>query len=328
MVEYTCNKCFKIFSHKYNYLYHINKRKSDCTKINSKINNIPNDPNVKKILEKKFEDISKNLSNKIINSFDNENKQENETIDYSNIPIFNQEFNQPICVFCNKKFITNSHRNRHMNQNCLVRKRYIELIKVLDIELENLYTENRFLRNKYMSLFGDKYLFPFGTEKFIGYDQNLIIDAIKNPYKGIPDLIEAYHFNPLENRYHNIKIKNPRNSHIEIYNGSDWVIETKENVIQTLLRTYKDIIDMEVENYNSNLPSNIIKSYNDFSEFIDYWLSFLLYDTELTSYQKKHSKPIYNKIYTAIELMMINCFRKEVFNKIEEEIYNNKNKFE
>jgi len=320
MVEYTCNKCFKIFTHKHNFLYHTKKRKSDCLLIKDKINNISND--VKKVLEKKYEEVSQNLPFDIINSFQIDNYPELNNENLKLLPIYNQKFNEPICVFCNKLFVTNSHRNRHMNNNCIVRKRYIDLIKILDIELENLYTENRFLRNKYMSLFGDQFLFPFGTEKYIGYEQNLIIDSIKNPYKGIPEFIEAYHFNPSEQRYNNIQIKNPRSSHLEIYNGTDWVIETKENVIQTLLRTYKDIVDMEIDNYIDSLPPMIIKSYNDFSEFIDLWLSFILYDTELTPYQKKYAKPIYNKIYTAIELMIINCFRKDVFTKIEEEIFN------
>lgn len=217
-------------------------------------------------------------------------------------------------------FMTNSHRNRHMNNNCPIRKKYIDLIKILDAEFEKQYLENKFLRNKYMALFGDKYLFAFGTEKFVGYNMTMIIDAIKNPYKGIPDLIESYHFNPIETRYNNIRIKNPRHTHFEIYNGTGWSVETKECVIQTLIRVYKDIIDMEVENLASSLPPGITKSYNDFSEFMDYYLSYLIYDTELSPFKKRYAKPIYTKLYTQVDLMIINAFRRDICSKIEEEM--------
>jgi len=292
---------------------------------------------MKKYLEKKLEQ-----SNQVIqpvNVFSDENKEklkeklDNNTenlSDYSNIKIFNPEFNEPVCVYCNKRFMTNSHRNRHMNSNCVVRKKYIDLIKTLDSEYDSFYLENKFLRNKYMSLFGEQYLFAFGTEKFSGYEMYLVADVIKNPYKGIPDFIEAYHFNPLESRYNNVRIKNPRGGHLEVFNGKNWVIESKETVIQTLLRTYKDIVDMEVENFSKTIHQSLIKNYNDFSEYVDYYLSFLIYDSEIPLIYKRNAKPIYHKIYTAIELMLINTVRKnkDIYCKIEEEITNLKSKNE
>lgn len=296
MVEYTCQKCNRIFNHKHNYIYHI-RRKNSC---------IPEKPEEKQEEKPKEVQVVEKESKSLV--------------------IYNPNLIDTNCVYCNKFFHTNSHRNRHMNTNCAIRKKYLELIKILDGELENLYLENRFLKSKYMGLFGDNHLFPFGTEKISGYDNNLIMDCIKNPYKSIPDFIESYHFNPLERRYNNVKIKNPKASSLEVYNGVNWVIETKENVIQTLLRNYKDIVDMEVEKLNENISENFIQSYNDFSELVDVYLSFAIYDRDITPYQKKTSKPIYLKIYTAIELMLINVFRKDVSHKIEEEIKNNLNK--
>ena len=317
MVEYTCQKCSRIFTHKWNYIYHTQKKKNGCTDISDKLKKIINK---KSLLDNKF--LTTNIiPNKIISVFENKTEDDNqEKSNDTNTPtIFNPDLSEPICVYCNKHFVTNSHRNRHMSANCCIRKKYIELIKVLDKEIENLYLENKFLRNKFMNLFGDKHMFTFGTEKFIGYDINLIIDAIKNPYKGIPDLIEKYHFNPVEIRYHNIRIKNPRSIHLEIYNGVNWIIETKDNVIITLLRTYKDIVDMEVENLTDRIQPIIINHYNDFSEYIDNWIAYLIYDKELSSFQKKYAKQAYNKIFTAIEIMLINAFRKDIFNKMEED---------
>jgi len=314
MVEYVCNKCSRTFNHKGNYLYHIN-RKNSCTAASDKLEKLLHDkPRLQKILGKKLrkiETLPENIYDNILPL---------ETEDVTSLTIYNPEFTEPNCVYCNKRFMTNSHRNRHMNAHCCIRKKYVDMLKNLDKELENLLIENKFLRNKCMNLYGDNYIFPFGTEKFSNFDINLVCDVIKNPYKGIPDLIESHQFNPLEKKYNNLKIKNPRSSHLEIYNGMNWVLETRENVIQTLIRTYKDAIDNEIDNVTQLLPSNIIKNYNDFSEYIDYYISYLIYDTDLTALQKKMGKAIYNKLYNAMEIMLINSFRKELFNKIEEEI--------
>lgn len=198
MVEYTCDKCHRIFDHKHNYLYHIRKKKNCISTSISKlvINKLEGTMNIIPAIEE--ENVDKLLSNF--------------SKDFPSLPIYNEEFNEPNCVYCNKKFLSNSHRNRHMNSNCAIRKKYINLIGMLDKELENLYLENKFLRSKYMGLFGDNYLFIFGTEKFSNCDPVLISNCIKNPYKGIPDFIESYHFNQLEPRYNNVRIKNPKRS--------------------------------------------------------------------------------------------------------------------
>jgi len=298
MIEYKCEKCNKIFNHKHNYLYHL-KRKTSChipTLSKTSISPI-NPPIISEVYDKKR--LIQECNKKI------------EIPQSTNFTIYNPELRQPICVYCNQIFSTNSHRNRHMNCSCPVRKKYINLIDICDKEIENLTVENRFLKNKYLSLFGDKYLFPFGMEKFINIDTTLIINTIKNPYKGLPKLVEKYHFNPNELRFHNIRLKSPKSPHLEIYNGTNWIIETKDNVITTLVRTYKDIIDIEIENYTNKIPPNLIKNYNEFSEAIDYYISFILYDCEITLEQKKQCKPIYQKIITAMDLMLINTFRKE-----------------
>lgn len=319
MVEYKCEKCHRIFDHKHNFLYHQNKKKSCIPTFPKIIDQIT----AKNLLDQKFNDIGLTTS-QLMDIINKPNDDEQlEDIDMSNFTIYNPEFIKPICVYCNKHFLTNSHRNRHMNLNCNIRKKYIELLKTLDSEIENQYLENKLLRNKILELYGDNTLFTFGTEKFSTYDMNLVSDSIKNPYRGIPKFIESYHFNTLEPRYNNVRIKNPKGTHFEIYNGMSWVMETRERTIQILLRTYKDIIDMEVENFNGIISSHFIKNYNDFSENIDIYLSFIINNSEISPFQKKKSKPYYLKIYSEIELMFINIFRKEITNKLEEDLFNN-----
>lgn len=301
MIEYKCEKCNKIFDHKHNFIYHL-KRKTNCNKQADKLKELTKNeiqpPEIVNVFDKKkvIKETKKKLS-----SYELAQK----------MTIYNKDLNDPICVYCNKLFSSNSHRNRHMNNTCDVRKRYYELIDVCDKEIDNLIVENKFLKNKYLNLFGDKYLFPFGMEKFSNVDIGLITNAIKNPYKGLPELTQKYHFNPKEMRYHNVRVKSPKSMHLEIYNGTNWNLESRENVITTLLRTYKDIVDTEVDKSDCKIAFQFIKAYNEFSEAIDYYISFILYDCDLTQEQKKLYKPIYQRIFTAIDLMIINAFRKD-----------------
>lgn len=300
MIEYKCEKCNKIFDHKHNFIYHL-KRKTNCNKqadILKKYDKEIPVPETINVFDKK----------KVIK----ETKKKMTSYELAQkMTIYNKELRDPICIYCNKLFSTNSHRNRHMNTACEVRKRYYELIETCDKEIDNLIIENKFLKNKYLNLFGDKYLYPFGMEKFSNINFTIISNTIKNPYKGIPEFVNKFHFNSKELRYHNIRAKNPNSMHLEIYNGTNWNLESRDNVITTLIRSYKDCIDNEIDKYSSKIAFQFIKAYNEFSEAIDYYISYVIYDCELTPEQKKMYKPIYQRIYTAMDLLIINTFRKD-----------------
>ena len=139
----------------------------------------------------------------------------------------------------------------------------------------------------------------------------LIVNCIKNPYRGLPELVAQFHFNHKELRYHNIRMKTPKNMHLEVYNGTQWNFESKDNVLTTLIRTYKDIVDIEVDTFAPKLSAMAVKNYNDFSEAIDYYISYFMYDCHLTNDQKKAYKPIFHRMLAAMELMLINTFRKD-----------------
>ena len=181
MKEYQCDKCGKIFMHKHNYLHH-SQRKKSCNQF---------------FIEKSSEpSISEAPTYQIYNPL----------LIYSN------------CVYCNEVFSSNSARNRHMIQACKLKQRYKELIIMYDKELQNLEAENKFLKTTYENLFGEKYLFPFGLEKFRRINHKHIQNIIKEPISGMLQFIQDYHFNPKRIQFHNIRIS--KLNHIEIYKMS------------------------------------------------------------------------------------------------------------
>lgn len=233
MKEYNCDKCGKIFMHKHNYLHHI-QRKKPC------------------------------------NSFFIEKTMEPAVVEHpksSLYPIYNSKLIYPMCVYCNELFSSNSARNRHMEQACNLRKRYKELIEIYDKELENLVAENKFLKTTYLNLFGEKYLFPFGLEKFRRIEHKHIQNIIKEPISGMLQFIQDYHFNPKRIQFHNIRII--KDNYIEVYNGKRWEIEDIDMIIQQLLKLYRDTIEFTVDKINLPAEEYVCFSGNLESLFIN-----------------------------------------------------------
>jgi len=228
MIEYKCEKCGKLFMHKHNYLHH-SQRKKTC-----------NPFFIEKLLEPTVVD----------------------SPEAPTYPIYNPRLIYPTCVYCNELFSSNSARNRHMEDSCKLRKRYSELIEMYDKELENLVAENRFLKTTYLNLFGEKYIFPFGLEKFRRIDHKHIQNIIKEPISGMLQFIQDYHFNPKRLQFHNIRMT--KYNHIEVYNGKRWEIEDVDIIIQQLLTIYRDTIEFTVDKIN--LPS---EEYVMFSSHLD-----------------------------------------------------------
>ena len=228
MKEYKCEKCGKLFMHKHNYLHHTQKKKS-CNPF---------------LIEKPIEST-------VV-----------ETADTPIYQIYNPLLIYPICVYCNELFSSSSARNRHMNQACKLKQRYKELIDMYDKELENLEAENKFLKITYSNLFGEKYLFPFGMEKFRQINHKHIQNIIKEPISGMLQFIQDYHFNPKRIQFHNIRIS--KSNHIEVYNGRCWEIEDIDRIIEQLLTIYRDTIEFLVDKIN--LPG---EQYVVFSNHLD-----------------------------------------------------------
>jgi hypothetical protein len=227
MIEYKCEKCGKLFIHKHNYLHHVQKKKP-CNPFFIDKSNEP----IMKI------EVPEAPTYKIYNPL----------LIYSN------------CIYCNEVFSSNSVRNRHMEQSCKLRKRYNELIKMYDEELVNLEAENKFLKTTYANLFGEKYLFPFGLEKFRRINHKHIKNIIKEPISGMLQFIQDYHFNPKRIQFQNIRIT--ALNHIEVYNGKRWEIEDIDRVIEQLLTVYRDTIEFTVDKINLPADQYILFSGN------------------------------------------------------------------
>jgi hypothetical protein len=186
---------------------------------------------------------------------------------------------------------------------CKTKKSYATILEDLKEDLEDLKIENIELNEKYLKE-KKKRIIPFGMEK-IPLTKDNILEAIDDPYKKIPLLIKCYHFNSDKHEYSNIKIKNPNDTYYEIYNGNEWKYELKKTIIDTLLQTYKDIIDATYFKKKDKMDADKSNAYKEFTENIDEHIT--------NAQQYKYSKnPHYKKIYQHINDMLIDVFGKKI----------------
>ena len=99
----------------------------------------------------------------------------------------------------------------------------------------NTYSHNNTQNNITINAFGKENL-DYITKEFV--------QAIVNegPYGSIQKLVKYLHFNPKHRENQNIKIPNKRDKFGLIYNGKDWVLQNKQNMITTITEHAFDII--------------------------------------------------------------------------------------
>ena len=105
----------------------------------------------------------------------------------------------------------------------------------------------------------------------------------------IPYLIEQIHFNPKKPENHNIYISNLKNNYVMVYDGSKWMIQDRDDSIQTLIDDKESIIEQKLEEWleNGDQYPEIMNKFNRYLE-------------------KKENDKVLNKIKTEIRLMLYN----------------------
>jgi len=130
------------------------------------------------------------------------------------------------CKYCKKLFTTSNSMYRHTKHSCKIKKQLL---------IENKQQDNKIKLVKY------------GEEDMILLNDQIILDILKKGNDSILDLIEKLHFNPKYPEYHNIYITNMRDNYAYKYNGDEWKLTIKEDLIDCI---YNDKIDYIRENIN------------------------------------------------------------------------------
>lgn len=345
MVSYFCFRCGKFFYHKGTFKRHLFREKI-CPAVVSKrdrleiwdyyeLNTIENSRKLtdfNMVIEQR-----KSATNKNGKTHQNKNSSMNQVKNISDqVETINENGKVKfICNYCGGQYTRKNNLNYHIKHFCKgteqkkgekisskksdkstekileLEKRIDEISKTSKVVnnfnnlTNNVQTINNQINNNYYQVN------TYGKEKDIEISEDFLVKVIKNPIKGIPDLISMHHFNPEKPENHNVRYNGKRSSHLDIYNGEFWEAKDKGEVIHDMIVSKKDIADdfFDEAVENKKVENKVIDNYNLFSEKIDRYVNAILSELNYEAELIEQDKDLYKQLYKQVELMMINAQR-------------------
>jgi hypothetical protein len=246
---YKCEKCNKEFATKQSYEKHL-QRKSECS-LETKL----------KLEKKEFfcnfcnqgftekKNLLRHLKNNICSAYDEITLTKSELINIY------QKVNKSV-----PDEITNNNNKNTINKSVLGNKNNVNN----NSNNNSLsYVEN----NQNIQIMVN----PFGKESQLPVPAKVYFEAMKNLIKGIPLLVKYIHYNYDHPENMNIEGKGISSKYLVVYDGKDWNLANKKNIIHNLITDKKDQIDdfFDEQVENNKISKQMVKRYETQTEKLD-----------------------------------------------------------
>jgi len=214
----------------------------------------------------------------------------------------------PKCNYCNKIFYSNSNLYRHIKickNNILTSDVYNNLltqvqlqrkrIELLEKQGVNNYITNNITNNMTINIIG------FGKEDMYKEYDKKVKYFIKKGYQCVLKLIENMHFNINKPEFHSVFISNIKDLYATIFNGAQWNIVNKSDVIDQLFDDKQYYLIDKYEEIKDTLDPQTRKKFERFiHETDEEVIQGLKNDIKLLLYNKRdipmRTKKKYNRI--------------------------------
>jgi hypothetical protein len=179
------------------------------------------------------------------------------------------------CKLCGKGFTTNNSMYRHMKHNCKVKKqeekekveiyrqllelkdensKLKEKVKLMKKENDNVnITNNINMTNINNGIIANITLVGYGKEDISKLDKDDMLKVLRNGYYSTIKLTEALHFNPKFPEYHNIYISNIKDKYAMMYDGTNWTLTMKDDLVNKIYNDKKDYIEENLDEFLQSL---------------------------------------------------------------------------
>jgi hypothetical protein len=195
--------------------------------------------------------------------------------------------NKYICCFCKKLYINKQVLLKH-HKVCKIKKEQTIQIqlqemnnKIKDLETKIIIpkttnnttnntnnshntTNNTNTTNNIINLS----ILPFNKANNFFNDMEKI-SLFDRGFKSVEECIKQKHFNKDHPENHNVYISNNRDKYINLFNGDEWIIEDKNEIIDQLIT---DNTEYLIENFNDmmdELDTKIVNKFNKFKNEIE-----------------------------------------------------------
>jgi hypothetical protein len=232
---YKCDECINTYTKKIFLKYHMIDKHPN--KINNKpiINNKPNINTTDNIEYKKLKH-KVNLLENYITKLNVEN-----TISPSNN-----------CIDINNSVVDNSVINNNIATNNVVNNNVVDNSVINNNIATNNVTDNNILDNSFIFNIITRKAFDDENTNYI--DDKFLMECIKKPFFGLPELISAISFDIEHPENHNIILPNKKIKIYKVFNGIKWFSKSEkwiiENLIKNNIKRIKVMFDTSFKNGN------------------------------------------------------------------------------
>jgi hypothetical protein len=231
------------------------------------------------------------------------------------------EIEQYKCKYCNNKYNHYQSRWKHektckKNNNQLIsitKEQFLELQHknaILEKKIENLEKKNNNtnitnINNTNQGTINNNiiHIVKFGN---LDYDKIFNDKEIRNilnhQYMSLEESIKRVHFNDEHPEYNNIFITNLKDDIAYIFNGEDFIVLDKNEVLSNLVDLHQNEINISLEKHKKKLNFNVARRLEDFLD-------------KLNDENRKFKDVENNKIYNNYKAYKIHSIKKIIYNK-------------
>jgi hypothetical protein len=134
----------------------------------------------------------------------------------------------------------------------------------------------------------------YGKEDLSKIDKKDILKAMQHRYNSAIKLTETLHFNPKHPEYHNIYITNMKDKYAMLFDGKDWNLTMKDELINKIYDDKKNYIEENIDEFIDSLSVSRKKA-------LDRWLDTDDNDERISKVKDEIKLLLYNKRNVALE---------------------------
>jgi hypothetical protein len=103
-------------------------------------------------------------------------------------------------------------------------------------------------------------LVGYGKENLSKVDRNDLLKGIQTGFNSTLNLIDTVHFNPKYPEFHNVYISSMKNKYAMIYDGRDWNLMMKDDLIDKLYDDKRNYIEENLDEFLDSLSKSQINA--------------------------------------------------------------------
>jgi hypothetical protein len=266
MNDLTCKECNKIFTSKQSLSYH--SRKSVCKKVIKY---------VCKCCDKELSSRSSLYRHK--QTCKNKNDKKSDEINEGSIIVTD---NIDVCKIYERLLELEKENNTLKKKVNKIEKNPSIVNNTTNTTNNNCNINNGTVNNIY--------LVGYGKEDMSKISYVDLLKGIKSGFNSTINLIDAVHFNPEYPEYHNVYISSMKNKYAMMYDGNDWTLVMKDDLIDKLYDDKRNYIEENLEDFLESLTASQKNALHRWMEADNDhpYIKKIKNDIKLLLYNKRH----------------------------------------